>query len=87
MSFIGDFSTLPVIIDAPGLYMTRDGRRVRIDRIDQRPEFLARGFAAKGSIERMFRGKMKFHDYNIWHVSGHAGALREHPRDIVAKAE
>lgn len=86
MNLVGNFATLPVVIDGPGVYFTRDGRRAKVDTIDPRPNMLSNGFAAKGSIERMFRGKMKFHGFRVWHISGCSEGLHQRPSDIVAKA-
>ena len=46
--------TLPVIVDGPGAYVTRDGRRVTIYR------FGGIGtFNAEGHIWAMFRGELR----------------------------
>lgn len=76
---------LPCIIDEPGDYVTRSGARVTIHEIDSRPEFIARGFAAKGSRWRMFRGKVCPRGGDIWHVSGRWSGNGESARDIVGK--
>lgn len=75
---------LPVIITAPGIYRTRDGRRVQIHTLKPNPDLTCTSFTAAGATERMFRGKLRFRGHNIWHVSGRAYPLQESPRDIVA---
>ena len=77
MSKLDDLST---VIDGPGDYATRDGRRVAIYDISGNGTF-----AARGAVWKMFRGKMRPHGYSIWHVSGRHGALRETGADIVAR--
>lgn len=71
-------SDLPVIIEAPGDYLTRDGRRVTIHEIKGPSTF-----SAKGHLWRMFRGKYVPKNYDIWHVSGRYKAVGESPEDII----
>lgn len=73
---------MPVVIDGPGEYVTRDGRRVTIYNIDGKGLF-----SARGSIWKMFRGKVRPRTFEIWHVSGRNMPLHEKPRDIVGKFE
>lgn len=90
---IAPYNKLPVIIDGPGVYITRNGKRVNIHAVKlyndptgtyDRLEVTA--FEAKGAVERMFRGKPKFKGYDIWHVSGRYKACNElHPLDIIGK--
>jgi hypothetical protein len=40
-------------------------------------------FDAKGSVWRMFRGKVRPRGLEIWHVSGRRMVLHENHRDIV----
>ena len=75
---------LPVIVTAPGLYRTRDGRRVQVHTVKPNADLTVTAFTAGGAIERMFRGKLTFRGFDIWHVSGRAYPLQESPRDIVA---
>ena len=75
---------LPIVITQPGDYRTRDGRRVTIREVgpvslDTTP------FNAKGSVWKTFRNKVVPRGHDIWHLSGRAFPLAEHPRDIVAK--
>ncbi len=74
---------MPVIITAPGEYMTRDGRKVTIHTVqDARAPYT---FKAKGSIWRMFRGAMRPRGYDVWHVSWRLDMVTEKPGDIVAR--
>lgn len=79
---------LPTIIDEPGIYLTRTGRRVKIHAVDTRPrpDPEVTAFTAKGAIESTLRGKTAFRGFDVWHISGRAFALKESTRDIVAKA-
>lgn len=72
--------TLPVIIDGPGEYLTRDGGRVTIHDVDGRGTF-----SARGSKWKMFRGKLRPRIYGIWHISGRYKPLREDANDIISK--
>lgn len=76
---------LPVIITAPGEYMTRDGRKVTIHTVQDASSPYT--FKAKVSIWRMFRGAMRPREYNIWHVSGRLDMVTEKPGDIVGRWE
>lgn len=73
---------LPRVITGVGAYVTRSGNKAVIDRIDDHPEVLSNGFAAKGTLylKREVRTVRK---YTIWHVSGSRQAVGQHPNDIV----
>ena len=80
----------PLLITAPGDYVTRDGRRVTIRSITPyapvpgnalRHEVTA--FEAKGSVWRVFRGAMRPRYYDIWHLSGAYHGQQSQPLDIV----
>lgn len=73
---------LPTIIDKPGIYVLRDGRKAVIHHIEGPATF-----CAKGSVYRAFRGKMRPRGYRGWHPSGRANAVAPHPSDIVAWAD
>lgn len=87
------YNKLPVIITGPGLYVCRNGKRVKIHAVelynDPKGEFdrlEVTAFEAKGAIEKMFRGKMSFRGLDAWHVSGRYKAWgEESPHDIVSK--
>lgn len=70
-------NNLPVIVTAPGIYIARNGARVMVHNIKPAPSPDITAFAVQGSIERMFRGKLRFRGYEIWHISGHAYPLKE----------
>lgn len=83
---------LPVVIDGPGIYTLRNGGRACIHEV--KPFVDPRGlvtreevtaFEAKGSIERTFRGKMRFMGLDSWHVSGRRLPVTESLYDIVSK--
>jgi hypothetical protein len=76
-------NSLPTIVRHPGDYVTRDGRRVTIREIKGEYDPTATAFRAKGSIWKMFRGKERPRDLNIWHVSGRNSPLEQSPADIV----
>ena len=74
---------LATIIDAPGTYITRDGRHVNIFTVQS----ISTGntFRAKGSIYKLFRGKVVPRGYQVWHVSGRLLAVGLSPSDIIGK--
>jgi len=73
-------SDLPIIIDSPGCYETRSGKKVLIYNIDGLGTF-----AARGAVFREFRGKVKPRGHHLWHVSGRANGVGPHSRDIISK--
>jgi len=84
-------NNLPQVIDGPGEYATRAGKRVTVFSVDARGYSYAGGtetrFAAKGSPWVMFRGKLRPRGYDIWHLSGRHSVMTETPRDIVGRWE
>ena len=76
---------LPVIIDAPGDYLTRAGHRVIIDEIKAVTPGMY-DFNCKGTllIRHQIRNGYK-RIFQIWHASGRNVAVGESKRDIVAK--
>lgn len=69
------------MITETGDYLTRDGTRVTIFEI--RPGTST--FEAKGSVWKMFRGKLRPRGFNIWKTNGQHMAVGEHHLDIVKK--
>lgn len=66
-------------INLTGEYMTRDGKRVSIQRLDG-----IGTFSVKGYIWLMFRGKERPRRWQIWKPNGAITALeKSHPLDIV----
>lgn len=77
-------SDLPVIIDAPGDYVTRDGDRVTIREVrDAVPGTTS--FGASGSVWRSMKGITRARGHDVWHVSGRHLVSRESPLDIVGR--
>lgn len=77
---------LPVLIDSPGEYVTRDGMRVTIRQVrDATPG--STSFGAVGAVWRERRGVTRARGHDIWHVSGRHLVLRESPLDVVGKYE
>lgn len=70
------------MIDQPGDYITRNGSRVTIHAIHGPSHW-----PAKGSVWKMFRGRIRPRGYAIWTTSGQFRALGQHPLDIVARYE
>ena len=75
---------LPIVIDETGVYIMRNGKRALIHAIKKYPHKDVTAFNCKGSIERQFRGKMRFKEHSIWHPSGRNKAF-ECEFDIVEK--
>lgn len=69
------------MITETGDYLTRDGNKVTIYEI----RLGTSTFEAKGIIWKMFRGKVRPRDFNIWKTDGHHMAVGEHRLDIVEK--
>jgi hypothetical protein len=65
-----------------GDYITKNGRRVTIDRITDKEKATAN---CKGTVWRLFRGKARPRGYEIWCDSGKFLFIGDHNLDIVAK--
>jgi len=81
---------LPLVITAPGDYVTRAGDRVTIHEIRMyapRPHGPLRhavtAFEAKGSLWRTIGKTYRPAEYDVWHLSGHHVAVDDSPLDIV----
>lgn len=76
---------LPVIIDAPGWYLTRRGHRVEIESVVNEKAT----FCCSGTIHVPPQGKrtkVKL-EWFTWQPNGRFRALDEHQKDIVQKVE
>ena len=76
---------LPVLITDPGWYWTRNGKRVRIDKV--KAKWVAT-FNCSGNLYLQERtaGNRERIQWNIWSDNGRWKALGEHSYDIVRKA-
>ena len=74
--------SLPTVIDGPGEYLCRDGRRALIHSTNGSTGT----FSCRGARYRMFRGHERARGLFIWHPSGRYWSIEESPYDIVAKA-
>lgn len=82
---LDNYAKTLTVITAPGDYITRNGTRVTIHRIDNGP--IPYTFPCKGSAWKMFRGAMRPRGFNVWMRSGHVNAVGDHPLDIVGPWE
>lgn len=76
MNARGWFSSLvvlPVVVDAPGEYLTRGGERVRVTEVSTKPAFACRGEYPNGTRD-------------AWHRSGRLYFGTLSLNDLVAKA-
>jgi hypothetical protein len=88
-SSITMLNSMPVIVDAPGLYQTRDRNLVTVHEINpphETSDMTVTQNAVKGNKWKMFRGKYRPRTFGIWHVSGRKFVFRESPSDIMSKA-
>lgn len=74
---------LPVLVDAPGYYVTRDGRRAKIERV--KTGITAPTFNCSGYLYPP-QGVRKAPEWNIWRANGRWGGTGENPKDLVRKA-
>lgn len=78
-------NTLPIIIDEPGEYATRDGGRVTIREIHPSPSEGTTAFTAKGSVWSLRRDTYRSRGHDVWHVSGRYRVLEFSGKDIIGK--
>ena len=77
---------LPVIIDSPGDYRTRSGKRVTIHEIKpKKAGHDCMEFCAKGSFWKSHSERRKKTECGIWHVSGLSRGIGTHQSDITEK--
>lgn len=81
---------LPTIIDGPGEYRTRDGRRVTIHEVRKTSNLVefpgVTTFAAKGTLYTPLRTHGRTREtFDIWHVSGRRLPLDETSADVVRR--
>lgn len=76
----------PVIINSPGDYRTRNGKRVTIHEVaPKKAGDDCMEFCAKGSFWRSHKNMGENPEYGIWHVSGLSRGIGVHGTDIVGK--
>lgn len=73
---------LPVVVDGPGNYRTRDGRLVIVCAVTKLGAFRAKGTIFSPPKLGKVNGRNR---YDIWHVSGRALPVNEVSYDIVSK--
>jgi hypothetical protein len=83
--YIAPLNELPTIIDGPGDYITRDGRRVTIHTIEPTKTLATTGFHAKGHIWRRVDSIGRHPQYDTWHISGHYWTYGDLALDIVGE--
>ena len=71
-----------MLISETGDYITRNGTRVTIDKIDNKEKATAN---CKGQVWRLFRGKVRPKGYDIWCDNGAYRFIGEHGLDIIGK--
>lgn len=67
------------VIERPGEYQTRDGKRVTVEIVVQNGS----SFPVKGRLWRMYRGKYQPRSWRIWKPTGEFMAYGQHANDIV----
>lgn len=76
-----------MLIDQPGTYQTRSGKKVTIHEIrfppNYQPDCLA--FPAKGSVWKTLNNIGNNPEYGIWTQQGKYGSINDHPLDIIEK--
>ena len=73
-----------MIIDAKGEYLTRSGKLVIINEIDENPDTTVMSFKCKGHIRHQKEGKRDKFEWNIWHRSGAFTGFPGNDLDIVS---
>lgn len=76
---------LPIIIDGPGWYKTRQGLRVRVEKVRPRTDvtFNCAGYLY---LQERTPTKKERTEWTVWRDTGRWGGLGENPKDIVSKA-
>lgn len=84
--YVTPMNELPVIINKPGEYRTRSGKKVEIHEVKPTLTLSSTAFNAKGCLieQKAFRTLRHF---NVWHISGRFGVFGPTPNDIIGKWE
>jgi len=79
---------LPVVVDKPGTYITRNGKTVIVHEIkpSKHKDKSITEFLVKGSLIIRKNNRVRYH-YDIWHVSGRFEAVIPCDMDIIGKEE
>ena len=84
--YITPYNRMNIIIDEVGEYMTRDGRKIIIDKIiDHSDNLSVTRFNCKGHLV-VKKGNKTTYVYDIWHESGKYTGVVGHKLDIIMKA-
>lgn len=83
--FAPALNDLPDVVDGPGEYVTRDGRRVTIHEVKSPSAPDTTAFGASGAIWKDYRGSERPRGFGLWHASGRSMPLEERPSDIVGR--
>ena len=81
---ITPLNRLRVVITGPGIYMMRNGSRARVHTANNNSDKTVTAFTCKGCVETMYRGRLVYKAYKIWHESGLATTTLSEC-DIVAR--
>jgi hypothetical protein len=83
--YVTPMNEMPVIVDGPGVYLCRDGRKAVVDVVRPSPGLHVTAFQVIGGYEyKRPSGKFSY-QYCIWHVSGRCNLFHESKADIVSK--
>lgn len=85
--YITPMNELPTVIDGPGEYRTRSGKRVTIHKVDPTMTLSTTAYNAKGSVWKTTRKVGLNPEYQIWHISGRCFSFKESGADIISKWE
>lgn len=77
-------NSLPVIVDGPGDYVTRDGHRVTV-RAVRAATLGTNAFGVEGSAWSERGGVRRARGNDVWHESGRHMVTRDSGRDLVGR--
>jgi len=85
---ITPMNLLPIVINAPGMYITRCGKRVQIDTVkDHSDDYTVTRFNCTGNVLTLHPSGRTTRKYAIWHECGLYQGHGINDLDIMGKAE
>lgn len=85
--YVTPMNELPVVVDGPGGYYTRNGRFVQVTEVRPLTTLSSTAFTVYGYVHVVKPTKKVKTKGHYWHVSGRCDVFREKSWDLVKKGE
>lgn len=82
---ITPMNQLPVVVDAPGIYVMRNGGIAEVIEIKEHTRLDTTAFSVRGYVRSETKTGRRRRRYTIWHVSGRHKVLELSRLDLIRK--